>query len=107
MRFLKAGLGSGLYSTHESFYRSWNGIRGVGGGIKFWLALLIKISYYYLQNDHHDKECWLPVLSVGADQLKRPEIEEWKHDSEILAESDAFPVSQVKFKSVKDGRNGK
>lgn len=38
------------------------------------------------------------VLHLGNGQLKRPEVEEWKHDSEILVDTEAFPVSQVKFK---------
>lgn len=47
------------------------------------------------------------VLSMGNDPLKKPEVEEQRHDFKILVDGKAFPNSQVKFESVKDGRNDK
>ena len=42
-------------------------------------------------------------LSMLADQLRRPEAEEWKHDSKILVDSEASPVSQVRVRVLKVG----
>lgn len=39
------------------------------------------------------KNAGATVLSMGADQLKRPEDEEQRHDSKILVDGEAFPIS--------------
>lgn len=46
------------------------------------------------------------VWSLGTGQLKRPEIEEWTHDSKTLVDSEAFPLYRLSL-SVKGGANGK